>query len=183
MIHLITGGSGSGKSAYAEAWLMQKEDQGRYGNKKPFLYIATMRPFGRESQKKIQRHQEQRAGKGFVTLECYQDLDTVDIPENAGILLECVMNLVANECYRDDRRGSIQTEEQAERKVLGGIRNLSDKTEFLAVVTGRVDEDLFTYSEETRCYQRILGNINQKIGHMSDQVTEVVYGIPVPVKR
>ncbi len=50
-------------------------------------------------------------------------------------------------------------------------------------MTGRVDEDLFSYSEETRGYQRILGRINQKIGIMSDQITEVVYGIPVPVKR
>lgn len=180
MIHLITGGSGSGKSAYAEEWLIRKKSQ------KPFLYVATMRPFGEESREKIRRHQKLRAGKGFFTLECCQDLKDLEIPDNAGILLECVMNLAANEYYRDDGAASearIQADELVEERVLDGVRHLSEKTEFLAMVTGRVDEDLFSYSEETRGYQRILGRINQKIGIMSDQITEVVYGIPVPVKR
>ena len=43
-------------------------------------------------------------GKGFATLECYQDLEALEIPENAGILLECVMNLTANESYREERK-------------------------------------------------------------------------------
>ena len=44
------------------------------------------------------------------------------------------------------------------------------------------DGDIDSYSEETRTYQKILGETNQKIGEMADQITEVVYGIPVPVK-
>lgn len=54
MMHVITGGSGSGKSAYAEMWLTGKPEKSE--EKKaicPYLYIATMRPFGAETQKKI----------------------------------------------------------------------------------------------------------------------------------
>ena len=39
-IHLITGGSGSGKSAWGESWIAG-EAKGR-----PLIYIATMRPGG-----------------------------------------------------------------------------------------------------------------------------------------
>lgn len=42
MIHLITGGSGSGKSAYAESRIQQFDIDRRY-------YIATMQPFDEES--------------------------------------------------------------------------------------------------------------------------------------
>ena len=37
-----------------------------------------MRPFGAETQKKIERHRQMRSGKGFQTLECYGDLRTLD---------------------------------------------------------------------------------------------------------
>ena len=59
MMHVITGGSGSGKSAYAEMWLTGKPEKSE--EKKaicPYLYIATMRPFGAETQKKIERHRQ-----------------------------------------------------------------------------------------------------------------------------
>ena len=79
MIHLITGGSGSGKSVYAENWLIRQGGREACGKEKPFLYIATMRPFGQESRQKIMRHRNQRAGKGFATLECYQDLEALEI--------------------------------------------------------------------------------------------------------
>ena len=65
MIHLITGGSGSGKSVYAENWLIRQGGREACGKEKPFLYIATMRPFGQESRQKILRHRNQRAGKAL----------------------------------------------------------------------------------------------------------------------
>ena len=53
MMHVITGGSGSGKSAYAEMWLTGKPEKSE--EKKaicPYLYIATMRPFGADARRK-----------------------------------------------------------------------------------------------------------------------------------
>lgn len=43
MIHLVTGGSGSGKSAYAEQCILD------FGGTRR-VYIATMQPFGAEGQ-------------------------------------------------------------------------------------------------------------------------------------
>ena len=46
MIHLVTGGSGSGKSEYAENWLT-----GRNKKDGTYIYIATMQPYTEEKKK------------------------------------------------------------------------------------------------------------------------------------
>ena len=61
MIHLVTGGSGSGKSAYAEQCILD------FGGTRR-VYIATMQPFGAEGQARIARHRKMRAAKKFSTL-------------------------------------------------------------------------------------------------------------------
>lgn len=172
MMHVITGGSGSGKSAYAENLILQ--------NAVAPLYIATMRPYGEEGQKKIQRHRKMRAGKGFVTLECYIDLEKKEIPEATGALLECMSNLTANELY--DEEGNLKDAETVREKILSGIRHLQKQTQFLVIVTNEVQGDQMEYSEETKVYQKVLGEINQSLARTAEKVTEVVYGIPVEIK-
>ena len=61
MVSLVIGGSGSGKSEFAEQ-LACKTDGKRY-------YIATMQPYDEEMWEKIKRHQEVRKDKGFETIE------------------------------------------------------------------------------------------------------------------
>ncbi|MBQ9041751.1 MAG: bifunctional adenosylcobinamide kinase/adenosylcobinamide-phosphate guanylyltransferase [Eggerthellaceae bacterium] len=61
MIALVTGGAASGKSAYAES--LAKALPG------PHAYVATMRHGDAETEARIARHREMRAGKGFVTVE------------------------------------------------------------------------------------------------------------------
>lgn len=66
MFTLVTGGSGSGKSEYAESLADSWND--------PKIYVATMMPFDEETGKKIQRHRAMRRDKGFVTVECFTGL-------------------------------------------------------------------------------------------------------------
>ena len=102
MFHLITGGSGSGKSEYAEQKLMEYASHSKRNKKR--YYIATMMPFGKETEEKIARHRRLRAGKGFETIECYTDLkkaaEILQTKETGSVLLECMSNLVANEMWR-----------------------------------------------------------------------------------
>lgn len=179
MIHLITGGSGSGKSEYAETRLLQITSQ--IPGEKNLIYLATMRPYGADAEKKIKRHHALRKGKGFDTLECYEDLQELDIPVNHGILLECMSNLTANELY--DKDGKIRDEAYVMQKILIGICRLEEQTPNLVIVTCEVTADSLDYAEETKAYQRVLGQINQKLAAMADRVTEVVYGIPIDIKK
>ncbi len=99
MIYLVTGGSGSGKSAYAEELVMQSGNEKRY-------YIATMEVFGEEGKKKVERHQKLREGKGMITIERPLNLSSLVLEEWEGevdgkvtVLLECMTNLSANELF------------------------------------------------------------------------------------
>ena len=65
MIHLVIGGSGSGKSEFAENLL--EDSQRKY-------YIATMQVYEEEGRKKVARHRRLRAGKGFQTIEQPRDM-------------------------------------------------------------------------------------------------------------
>lgn len=58
MIHLVTGGSGSGKSEYAENWLT-----GRNKKDGTYIYIATMQPYTEETMKKIEKNTQAESRK------------------------------------------------------------------------------------------------------------------------
>ena len=191
MIHLITGGSASGKTAYAEAQAVAA-GKTRY-------YIATMRPYGTEGEKRVAKHRAMRAGKGFFTIECYTDLASVSLEragddpsggelrsggsaedidsENRVILLECMSNLTANELF--DVGGS---EEEICRRIMTGIRHLQNLVKHLIIVTNEVFSDELNYDPDTLSYIRLLARINRLLAEQAGRVTEVVYGIPVEWK-
>lgn len=194
MFHVITGGSGSGKSAYAEEELLRLAANCPGAEK---YYIATMEPFGEETLKKIERHRRLRAGKGFQTVECYAGLAgcAKELVKEAGgknvnekdedcdrrkrcVLLECMSNLVANEMYRPDG-----AREHTVREILSGVSMLLETCTHVVVVTNEVCSDGNAESEEMMQYKQNLSRINQRMAQMADAVTEVVYGIPVEIKR
>ena len=186
MIHLVIGGSGSGKSEFAENLL---EDSKRK------YYIATMQIYDEEGRKKVVRHQRLRAGKGFQTIEQPRDMHkAAEIvardrkeTENAA-LLECMSNLVANEMFGGETEDSASRMSEAERedflveKVTEGIQVLAEKLDKLVIVSNNVFEDGISYDAQTMSYIRVLGRVNQELARMADYVTEVVVGIPVKVK-
>ena len=189
MITLVLGGSGSGKSAYAEHLLDGKTNK---------YYIATMQVYDAEGEKKVARHQRLRAGKGFVTMEQPRDIGEVDFsegaqqametPDRAGqnvmerprcALLECMSNLVANEMFSG---ADIVSEDAVVAHILQGIKNLSTKVDELVIVSNNVFEDGISYDATTQAYIRALGRINTGVAALADTVTEVVVGIPVSIK-
>lgn len=171
---LITGGSGSGKSAFAEQLLESlPEISCRY-------YLATMKVRDPEAEKKVERHRRIRRGKGFLTIEQ---------PENAGqaarrlepgsaVLLECMSNLAANEMFGERMRSA----REVEKKVLSDMDRLRAAAKELIVVTNNVFEDGIAYGEGTAEYQTALARINRALAKEADRVVEVVAGIPVDIK-
>ena len=195
MVVLVTGGSGSGKSAFAEEYLMRLSTQ-----KETKYYIATMQPFGEESLARIRRHQRLRAGKGFTTIEQSRDLTkaaqriakpsnqfqeeavTINRPENSvpfirdTALLECMSNLVANEMFAENK---IRLRDEVTAQILDGIEALNSQLEHLLIVTNNVFEDGISYEETTAEYIEAMGQVNERLAAMADTVIEVVAGIPV----
>lgn len=176
MMILIIGGSGSGKSAYAEDYMtsVSKEMQ-KY-------YIATMQVYDAEGKAKIERHRMLRRGKGFATIEQPTDIGEATGKMETGektALLECISNLTANEMFG----GEIpETEEAVTEKIVKGIESLNKELTHLVIVSNNVFEDGNVYDKTTMAYIRAMGRINEKLAEMADEVVEVVVGIPLAVK-
>ncbi|MDD6217556.1 MAG: bifunctional adenosylcobinamide kinase/adenosylcobinamide-phosphate guanylyltransferase [Roseburia sp.] len=190
MMVLVTGGSGSGKSAYAEETVL------RLAKEKTRYYIATMQVFDDEGEKKIKRHQKLRAGKGFQTIEQPMHIGQAadKIKKDSVVLIECMSNLVANEmfspveeeaatstCEGDNLQGNSGFKANCNRvmqEVVSGIDKIRENCEHLVIVTNNVFEDGIRYDDSTMAYMKVLGAINEKLAAESNQVIEVVAGIP-----
>lgn len=170
MITVITGGSGSGKSAYAEDCILSYGEGER-------IYIATMEPFGEDGAKRIARHHKLREGKGFTTIERYTNLDGLMVPRGSQVLLECMSNLVANEMFRPDG-----AKDRLLVSVVSGVRHLEALADHLCIVTNDISSEVQNYDEETLLYEEYLGKVNQELGRMAYEVVEVTYGVPERIK-
>ena len=177
MMILVVGGSGSGKSSYAEKTAVSLAQSGM---KK--YYLATMQVFDDEGRKKVDRHRKLRNGKGFFTIEqpvrISSALEKMEDGDRA-VLLECISNLTSNEMFSEKKA---MTEIQVTENVIRDIKMLKEQTNHLVVVSNNVFEDGITYDETTTKYIRAMGKINQKLAALADRVVEVVEGIPVIIK-
>lgn len=166
MLALVSGGAASGKSAYAESLAMKSPARVR-------VYLATMEAWDEEGRARIARHRAMRRGKGFQTVEAPKDLEGVVLPENCSVLLECLSNLCANECFGP--KGF----DGALLRVLAGIRQVYTQCADLVIVTNELFSDGVSYPRETEKYLSILGELNRRLAAQADYVYEVVCGIPI----
>lgn len=167
MMTLVIGGAASGKSEFAEERILQAGSRPRY-------YIATMQPFDDECRARIHRHREMRAKKQFETVECFVQLEQVDLPQRGAVLLECMSNLAANELYSPQGAG-----DDAVESIRRGIHRLRGQCEELVVVSNEVFSGGCGYEGDTRRYMRVLAEVNRMLASCADTVYEVVCGVPV----
>lgn len=174
MTVLVYGGSCSGKSEYAESIITENDNPKR-------VYIATMEIYDEESVVRVKRHREMRATKGFTTIEAQRDLKEKAkmVPEGASVLLECMGNITANELFADNEKSFA---EEISALIFDGIRELQKRAELLVIVSNNVFTDGKKYDPITEKYLDVLGALNRKIATVSDEVYEVVSGIPILVK-
>ena len=165
MIVLLTGGSGCGKSTYAEKIIAAMPKEKR-------AYIATMQVYDEESVRRVARHRAQRADKGFFTIECEKELASARIEDGSVVLLEDLVNLVANEMFDG---GDVS-------RIIPALDDLAARCRHLVMVTNDVFSDGEVYSESTQEYLRVLAGINAHAAAIADCVCEVVYAIPVLLK-
>ncbi len=173
MITFIYGGSGSGKSAFAEDYICQTKYKNKY-------YLATMQAYDDEAKQRVNRHRSLREGKGFVTIEMPVDIvnaiSEIDKNGDSIVLLECMSNLVANEMFKDGEK--ISCDECVDR-IVAEVQRLAASVNQLVIVSNNIFEDGISYDEGTREYLRALGKINARLTKASDDAYEVVVGIGI----
>jgi len=163
MMTLIVGVPDSGKSSLAEEIACKRPGQPRF-------YIATMVPFGEEGQKRVEKHREQRKHKGFQTVECPLDLQSLNLldMEQATILLECMSNLIGNELYA--KKNKTLTDEKLVAHILMEVQYLQLHCRDLIVVTNTFPIDGEDYDMETIRYIQIIEKVNARLVELADDL-------------
>ncbi len=169
MMILLIGGSGCGKSRFAEQ-LCQNGPGPRY-------YLAAMQPYGEEGEARIRKHRAMREGKGFETIERYTDYASLKLPSRGTALLECIANLTANEMFDPEGNRSDPVS-----RVLDGVDAVDRQCGTLIVITNDVGSDGTEYDASTKAYIDAIGHINAELASRADTVIEMVAGIPIVLK-
>lgn len=170
MLILITGGAGSGKSVFAEQLAVKL----RTGN---LYYFATMQIWDEECRQRILRHQQQRAGKGFQTIETpfLISEDVTGLQKSSTGLLECLSNLLANIQFDS---------EYSEIKNMTGlitekIMQLYQDLTHLIIITNDIFSDRVPQDNTMKTYLKNLGDINCRLAKHAEIVIEINSGRPV----
>ena len=171
---VVIGGSGSGKSAFAEQVLCAFPAGQRF-------YVAAMEPFGEEGARTIARHQALRAGKGFSTVEKYRDVGTLSFPADSAVLLECLSNLAANELFGDSEalteENAAALAEKTADKITKDLQQLRENCGHLVLVTNDIFADRDGETPLVQAYKKVLGTVNYRMAAAADTVIEVTAGI------
>ncbi|MEI8235152.1 MAG: bifunctional adenosylcobinamide kinase/adenosylcobinamide-phosphate guanylyltransferase [Verrucomicrobiota bacterium] len=173
---LVTGGSRSGKSAFA-----QKLAEALPG---PRAFVATCPVIDPEMNHRILRHQAARSGRDWRTIEEPFDLSSAfcRAKEQPVVLVDCLTLWINNVLYEAEQRGaSVSEAEMAEccQPVIDAARGHGGTVIF---VTNEVGMGLVPETPLGRCFRDLAGRVNQVIAAACDEVFLVVCGQPLQIK-
>ncbi len=175
-IVLISGGSRSGKSEFAQKMAEKLPE--------PRLFVATCPVTDDEMARRIQAHREQRKTCQWETIEELIDISRIlgQYRRQSTILIDCLTLWVNNIMYRAKSGNHLvdETEISGEiKKILLAARKCSGKIIF---VTNEVGLGIVPENREARLYRDLVGRINQDVAAEADEVYLVSCGIPLQLK-
>jgi adenosylcobinamide kinase/adenosylcobinamide-phosphate guanylyltransferase len=176
---VITGGARSGKSSAAQRLVAE-----RYAD--AVVVVAAHTPDDLEMVRRIERHRSARPD-GFRTLEVHEGMPwTVDVPEDACLLLDCLGTLVAQmvgatfgmhaETSRADDLVSEETEADVEQAVDALVDWLAARTADTVIVTNEVGSGLVPVYPDGRLFRDVLGRANRRLVDRADAAYLAVAG-------
>ena len=175
-IHLVTGGSRSGKSAYAQALA-----EARPG---PRAYLATCPVIDAETAERVKRHREARGAAAWETIE-----EPVDLAGAIGraaaypvLLVDCLTLWINNLFYEAEHREEVFTEEATTLRCRELIAACGAHPGTVIFVTNEVGMGIVPENEAARRFRDCAGRCNQVIAAAAAEVTLVVSGIPLQLK-
>ncbi len=174
-IVLVTGGSRSGKSAYAQQ--LAEDHPGRR------LFLATCPPIDDEMRERIRRHREARRGRGWETVEETVDLEGVlrKAPEYEVLLVDCLTLWINNLMYAE-QEGQEINEDEVEARCRELLEAASGRSGTVVFVTNELGMGIVPEGPAVRRYRDLVGRCNQVMAGGADRVVLMVAGIPMDLK-
>jgi adenosylcobinamide kinase/adenosylcobinamide-phosphate guanylyltransferase len=173
MLILVTGGSRSGKSRFAQALAQQRSG--------PRLYVATAEALDAEMKARIESHRRSRP-PGWAVVE-----EPIRVPEAVRgalgsartVLLDCVTLWISNLIVGDETFEESRAEESAQALVAAS-RGAPGAA--LIVVTNEVGSGVVPDNALARRFRDCAGRANEVIARGADEVYLLVSGIPIKIK-
>ena len=174
----LTGGSRSGKSAYAERLLDGIDD---------VVYIATAEIYDDEMQERVKKHIKRRNPK-WRTYEGFLNLEKA-VNGEKHYLLDCITNLISRILFQITGEKEKPSEEDIQKTIdvsLTQIKNLILEIKkingSLILVTNEVGSSIVPMHPISRAFSDIQGIVNAKIAELADEVVLCVCGLPIKIK-
>lgn len=169
-VTLVLGGAQSGKSYYAQDLASRFQR---------VTFIATGRRTDAEMRKKIARHRKERPVR-WRTIEAPLDLATAIVygSQDAEIVVvDCLTVYVAN-VMAAHRKSKINAKEHIEA-VCEAIRMAKAS---VVAVSNEVGSGVVPPYRSGRIYRDFLGQMNQRVAQLADNVVLMIAGLPVTLK-
>ena len=167
-LSLVLGGARSGKSRRAEAIA---EDSGL-----AVVYLATAEVVDAEMAARIERHREDRAGRGWKTVEEPLDLPAALVREatpDRVVIVECLTTWLTNVMVHDG---------DVDAAVTGLLGWAAAPTGPAVLVANEVGLGIVPEHKLARDFRDHAGRLHQALAAQAARVELVVAGIPMVVK-
>ena len=166
-IILITGGTRSGKSSYAEKMALKLSPNP--------IYMATARVWDEEFRQRVIKHQQAR-GPEWTNIEEEKELSKYDVTGKV-ILIDCVTLWCTN--YFFEYQGNVK---QALELAKQEFDRFTTQEATFIFVTNEIGMGGTSENELQRKFTDMQGWMNQYVAAQADEVTLMVCGIPVKIK-
>ena len=187
-IHLVIGGIRSGKSAWAET---RAATLASAGAGRPVIYIAVgvaAAAADAAMQQRIRRHQERRPAH-WQTLEAPLNpvgalqAASLDPATRPVLLLDSLDGWASNLLLEHEGAPPAELEARVTGAALRFIVLATQLKADALIVSSEVGQSPVAMTPLGRQFQDLLGTLNQAVAAVADEVTLLVAGIPMPVKR
>ncbi|MBP8743014.1 MAG: bifunctional adenosylcobinamide kinase/adenosylcobinamide-phosphate guanylyltransferase [Acidaminococcaceae bacterium] len=176
---LVIGGARSGKSSFAEKYVLN------YGSK--CAYIATAEILDEEMAERVKQHQLRRNGKRWVNFEAPYNADnTVAQAGEAAdcILFDCLTLYLSNLMYGKNAPDTFEEKCLYVRNEVDKLLQAAKKTNKTVVfVSNDVGCGIVPDNQMAREYRDVAGWLNQQVGFEADFVFYVMAGQAVDIKK
>lgn len=177
---LVTGGTRSGKSQFAEKLAISFDTK--------VVYVATaFAPDGfndQEMSERIAKHRQRRPSE-WLTIEKPLNIDEVLLTYQAGytLIIDCLTIYVSNLLFQNE---NFSTEAEAETIIHNELVKLAEaiksSTANVIIVSNEVGWGIVPENKLARIFRDLAGSTNQIIAKACHEVYLVVSGIPVKIK-
>lgn len=172
-IILITGGERSGKSAHAERLALSLSPTP--------TYIATARVWDEDFRQRILRHQERR-GPQWTNIEEEKFLSRHDVAGRV-VLIDCLTLWATNYFFDASKDDELPDTAPLLQEMKDEFMRFTSQDATFIFVTNEIGLGGVPANPVQRRFTDLLGEVNQFVASQADEVSIMVCGIEVPIRK